>query len=301
MALVGPTATGKSSLALKLARRFRGEIINADSVQVYRRMDIGTAKPSAEDRQLVPHHLVDILDLDEVYSAAIFRQEADKIIWRLHERNTPIFVVGGTGLYLKALTRGLFRGPAANPELRSALRKKAEREGSEILHDELRELDPEAAARIHPHDQIRIIRALEVYSLNRKPISLLQREHGFREAPYDVLKIGLGCEREDLFRRIEDRVDSMIERGWVEEVRSFLNQGYGPGLKSTQSLGYRHILSHLCGGLPLRETIFLIKRDTRRYAKRQITWFKADPEIFWFPANEENFQTIERIVARFFE
>ena len=299
VALVGPTATGKSILALHLARRFQGEIISADSVQVYRGLDIGTAKPSAEERRMVLHHLVDIREPDEDYSAASFRQQADEIICELHKRETPIFVVGGTGLYLKALTRGLFRGPAANSELRLALQKKADREGSEALHQELQKLDAEAAGRIHPHDRFRIIRALEVYSLGRKPISQFQREHGFRDAPYDVLKIGLCCEREDLYKRVELRVDRMVELGWVDEVRSLLSQGYGPGLKSMQSLGYRHILSYLFGGLTLEEAVRLIKRDTRRYAKRQITWFKADPEISWFPADHESYKTIEGMVEVF--
>jgi tRNA dimethylallyltransferase len=286
-------------LALHLARRFRGEIISADSVQVYRGLDIGTAKPSAEDRRLLLHHLVDICEPDEDYSAASFRQQADEIICELHKRETPIFVVGGTGLYLKALTRGLFRGPAANSELRLVLQQKAEREGNQVLHQELRMLDPEAASNIHPHDRFRIIRALEVCSLGRKPISLFQREHGFRDAPYDVLKIGLCCEREDLYKRVELRVERMVELGWVDEVRSLLKQGYGPGLKSMQSIGYRHILSHLFGDLTLEEAVRLIKRDTRRYAKRQITWFKADPEISWFPADHESYENIEGRVEVF--
>jgi tRNA dimethylallyltransferase len=301
VALVGPTATGKSILALYLAQRFRGEIISADSVQVYRGLDIGTAKPSEEDRRRVRHHLVDILDPDEGYSAASFRQQADQVICELHKRKTPIFVVGGTGLYLKALTRGLFRGPAANPELRLALQEKAKREGSEVLHQELRELDAEAASRIHPHDRFRVIRALEVHCLGRKPISHFQKEHGFREAPYDVLKIGLSCDRDDLYRRVELRADRMMELGWVDEVRSLLLRGYGPGLKSMQSLGYRHILAYLFGDLSLEEAVRVIKRDTRRYAKRQITWFKADPEVLWFHADRGNFQTIGGIVGAFLE
>jgi tRNA dimethylallyltransferase len=301
VALVGPTATGKSILALHLAQRFRGELISADSVQVYRGLDIGTAKPSAEDRRLVFHHLVDIRQPDEDYSAASFRQQADEIIYELHKRETPIFVVGGTGLYLKALTRGLFRGPAANSELRLALQKKAKREGSEVLHQELQKVDAEAASRIHPHDRFRVIRALEVHSLGRKPISHFQREHGFRDAPYDVLKIGLCCKRENLYKRIELRAERMMELGWVDEVRSLLNQGYGPGLKSMQSLGYRHILAYLSGDLTLEEAARLIKRDTRRYAKRQMTWFKADPEVLWFPADQGSFQTIGSIVEAFFK
>ena len=299
VAIVGPTASGKSSLALALAQRFQGEIISADSVQVYRGFDIGTAKPPVEDRRMVPHHLIDILDPDQDYSAALFREQADAIIHELHKRKTPIFVAGGTGLYLKVLTRGLFRGPAGDPGLRSALYKKAEREGIAILHQELQRQDPEAAWRIHPHDRFRIIRALEVYSLGKKPISLWQKEHGFGEAQYQVLKIGLHCERGELYRGIELRVDRMMEIGWVDEVRALLNQGYGPGLRSMQSLGYRSIAAYLSGGLTLREAIHLIKRDTRRYAKRQITWFKADPEINWFSTHPESFQQIERKIESF--
>jgi tRNA dimethylallyltransferase len=299
VALVGPTASGKSCLALELAQRLRGEIISADSVQVYRGFNVGTAKPSVEERRMVPHHLIDILDPDQDYSAALFRAQADHIIRELHKRNTPIFVVGGTGFYLKVLTRGLFRGPAGNSKLRSALYKKAERDGIEVLHQELQRQDPEAAWRIHPHDRFRIIRALEVFSLGRKPISLFQKEHGFREAHYRVLKIGLHCERDELYRRIELRVDRMMEMGWVDEVRALLNQGYGPGLKSMQSLGYKNIAAYLAGGVNLKEAILLIKRDTRRYAKRQITWFKPDPEIDWFPTNQESFQNIEERVKSF--
>jgi len=301
VAIVGPTASGKSSLALELAERFQGEIISADSVQVYRGFNIGTAKPSVEERRRVPHHLIDILDPDQDYSAALFRNQADKIIRELHNRKTPIFVVGGTGLYLKVLTRGLFRGPAGNPNLRATLYNKAERDGIETLHQELQRQDPEAAQRIHPHDRFRIIRALEVYSLGEKPISHFQREHGFGEAPYEVLKFGLHCERDELFRRIERRVDRMMEMGWVDEVRSLLGQGYGPGLKSMQSLGYKNIAAYLSGGVDLKETILLIKRDTRRYAKRQITWLKADPEINWFATNQESFRNIAERVGGFFK
>lgn len=284
VAIVGPTASGKSSLALSLALKFRGEILSADSVQVYRGLDIGTAKPSAEERRLVRHHLIDILDPDEEYSAALFREHADGIIARLHAAGTPAFVAGGTGLYLKVLSRGLFRGPGGDPALRDRLRRRAETEGGEALHRELALLDPQAASRIHPHDTFRVIRALEVSTVGRRPISQYQGEHGFRENPYSVLKIGLSCEREDLYRRIESRVESMVERGWVEEVRSLLSRGYSPSLKSMQSLGYRHIVSHLEGEIDLSQAVSWTKRDTRRYAKRQITWFKADPEVRWFPA-----------------
>ncbi|MBI5969135.1 MAG: tRNA (adenosine(37)-N6)-dimethylallyltransferase MiaA [Deltaproteobacteria bacterium] len=299
VAIVGPTASGKSSLALELAKYFGGEIINADSMQVYRGLDIGTAKPSVENRRLVVHHLVDILHPDQEYSAGLFRQHADAVIHELHRRKTPIFVVGGTGLYLKVLTRGLFRGPAGNSELRLALYKRAEMNGSESLHQELQKVDPEAASRIHPNDKFRIIRALEVYHFTQKPISYFQKGHGFLEAPYEVLKVGLQCERDELYRRIEIRLEKMMEMGWVEEVRSLLNRGYAPNLKSLQSLGYKYIISYLSGDIKINEAVRLIKRDTRRYAKRQITWFKADPEINWFPANWQSFQGIAEGIERF--
>ena len=301
IALLGPTGSGKSSLALELAQRFKGEIISSDSVQVYRGLDIGTAKPSNEDRRLIPHYLIDILDPDQGYSAALFREQAGKIILDLHKRKIPIFVVGGTGLYLKALTRGLFRGPAGDSKLRLALHKRAEMGGNEVLHRELQRLDPEAASRIHPHDKFRITRALEVYSLGQKPISLFQKEHGFQETHYEILKVGLQCERDELYGRIESRVDQMIEMGWVDEVQTLLNRGYAPGLKSMRSLGYKNIVSYLSGVLNIEQAIILTKRDTRRYAKRQITWFKADPEIIWFPANQKNLDSIERAIEVFFK
>jgi len=300
VAILGPTATGKSSLALHLAEKFGGEIISADSVQVYRGLDIGSAKPSAEDRRRILHHLIDILEPDQDYSASAFRDHADEIIRRLRCGNSPVFVVGGTGLYLKVLSRGLFRGPGGNPRLRQALRQKAEMEGNDSLHKELGQWDPDAASRIHPHDTFRLIRALEVYSLSRKPISQFQKEHGFRENPYRILKIGLQCEREELYRSIEARVDEMMKRGWVDEVRSLLEKGYSPGLKSLQSLGYKRLASHLLGETELDRAVQLIKQDTRRFAKRQITWFKADPEISWFPASRESYAPIEAAVSVFF-
>jgi tRNA dimethylallyltransferase len=299
-AIIGPTATGKSKLALNLARQFGGEIISADSVQVYRGLDIGTAKPSPEERRLVPHHLIDILDPGQDYSAAIFRDQADEIIQRLDRRKTPVFVVGGTGLYLKVLSRGLFRGPSGDSQLRALLRHRAEPLGEDSLHQELQRFDPDSASRIHPQDTLRIIRALEVYFLSQRPISQFQREHGFRESHYEVLKIGLLCERDILYRRIESRVDAMIEMGWVEEVESLLVRGYSPRLKSMQSLGYRSLVSYLEGEMDLAQAIYEIKRDTRRYAKRQLTWFKADREIHWFTPIQESSPAIEGMVSGFF-
>jgi len=301
VAIVGPTASGKSSLAFRLGQRFQGEILSADSMQVYRKMDIGTAKPSGEERKLVPHHLIDILEPDQEYSAALFRDQADSIILSLQERRVPIFVAGGTGLYLKALTRGLFRGPGADLELRRRLKERAEREGSRALHRELALLDPEAASRIHPGDLLRIIRALEVQAQARRPISDFQRDHAFQERPYAVLKIGLFPQRENLYRRIEERVEQMIAGGWIEEVRMLLNSGYSRNLKSMSSIGYRHLAGFLQGETDLSETIAAIKRDTRRYAKRQMTWFRADKEIHWVDPNGQNESGLETLVKNFLD
>ena len=301
VAIVGSTASGKSSLAFRLARLLRGEILSADSMQVYRKMDIGTAKPSPAERKIVPHHLIDILDPDQDYSAALFREQADPIIRRLHQSGTPIFIAGGTGLYLKALTRGLFRGPGADPAMRQNLKERAARDGTPSLYRELTGVDPAAASRIHPGDLFRIVRALEVYSQTRRPISDFQLAHGFQDRPYEVLKIGLAWEREDLYRRIEKRVDQMIEAGWVEEVQALLDSGYSRNLKSMKALGYRHLASHLHGERGLAEAIERIKRDTRRFAKRQLTWFRPDAEIRWFDMNPENESRIEALVKKFLD
>jgi len=300
VAVVGPTATGKSSLALELAEELGGEIISADSVQVYRGFDLGTAKPSLEERQKVPHHLIDILGPEEDYSAASFRDQADRIIRDLQEKGKAIFVVGGTGLYLKVLSRGLFHGPGGDPDLRDSLRQKAEGQGEGYLHRELAKVDPEAASRVHPHDTFRIIRALEVYHHSGKPLSQLQKEHGFRESPYEVLKIGLSAERRELYRRIDSRVDSMLDKGWLKEVQDLLNRGISPRVKPMQSLGYRRLISFLRGEMDWARAVFLIKQDTRRYAKRQTTWFKADPEINWFSAGGGEFLAMRKKILNFF-
>ena len=300
VAVVGPTGTGKSGLALELAEKLGGEIISADSVQVYRGFDIGTAKVSPAERRKVPHHLIDILGPEEDYSAASFRNQADRIIHRLEEKGKAIFVVGGTGLYLKVLSRGLFRGPGEDPCLRRSLRQKAEGEAEGYLYRELEKVDPEAASRLHPHDTYRILRALEVYHHSRKPLSQFQKEHGFRESPYEILKIGLSDDRQELYRRIELRVDSMMEKGWLREVQDLLDRGISPRVKPMQSLGYKRLISFLAGEMDWARAVNLIKQDTRRYAKRQITWFKADPDIHWFSAGVENYPAIREKVSDFF-
>ncbi|MCJ7664739.1 MAG: tRNA (adenosine(37)-N6)-dimethylallyltransferase MiaA [Desulfobacterales bacterium] len=279
--ICGPTASGKSAAALELARHFGAEIINADSMQVYKYMDIGTAKPSPEERNLVRHHLIDILYPDEEFSAALFREEARQIIAEVSTHGKKAMVVGGTGLYIKALTSGLIRGGEVDPAIRSRLQSEAQDGAREQLYMRLDQVDPATAARLHPHDTYRIIRALEVYERTGRPISALRQRHLFQEESYQALKIGLMPERGDLYQRIDERVDEMIRHGLGEEVQRLLEMGYAPTLKAMQSLGYKQMAAHLQGEYDLAEAARRIKRDTKRYAKRQITWFKADTRIHW--------------------
>jgi len=279
--IVGPTASGKSAVALELARHVGAEIINADSIQVYKYMDIGTAKPSPEERKLVRHHLIDILYPDEEFSAALFREEARQTIAEVSTRRKKAMVVGGTGLYIKALTSGLIRGGEVDPAIRSRLQSEAQGGGRERIYRRLKEVDPITAARLHPHDTYRIIRALEVYERTGRPISALRQRHLFQEESYQALKIGLMPERADLYQRIDERVDEMIRQGLREEVLHLLEMGYAPALKAMQCLGYKQIVAHIQGEYDLAEATRRIKRDTKRYAKRQITWFKADAQIHW--------------------
>lgn len=284
--IAGPTAVGKTALSLDLAERLRTEIINADSMQVYRYMDIGTAKPSAEERARIRHHLLDVVDPDEHYDAAIFADQARPIIDDLHRQGKIPLVVGGTGLYMKALTRGLCAGPSADPEVRKTLAQELENHGLPYLYAELLRVDPRGAARIHPNDRQRILRALEVFRTTGVPLSHWQARHGFQTCVYRTLKIALIRERTDLYARIDRRVLEMMDHGLLDEVQWLLSQGYSCSLKSMQSLGYRHMCLYLSGAVPLHEAVRLMQRDTRRYAKRQITWFQGDPEFRWFPAQD---------------
>ncbi len=279
--LLGPTGAGKSGLAIELAEAFGGEILNADSMQVYRYMDIGTAKPTPEEQQKVKHHLVDLVTPDQPFHAGLYRTLGRKTVDLLHRKETPIFAVGGTGLYIKALTQGLFASPKINPTVRERLKREAEQKGGAFLYHRLREVDPEAAARIHSHDLFRTIRALEVFESTGIPISFFRDQHRFGDRPYLTFKIGLEMDREKLYRRIEERVDRMIERGLLREVEGLIEMGYGPGLKPMQSLGYKQMVQFLSSELGWDEAVRQMKRDTRHYAKRQWTWFKADREIAW--------------------
>lgn len=282
--LLGPTAVGKSRAAVGLAREFDGEIINGDSIQVYKGFDIGAAKPSAEDRRAVPHHLFDIAEPDVQFTAADFVREALAAAAGIVERGRLPLVVGGTGLYLKALVDGLFPGPGRDPALRAELEAEARDRGLETLFRRLEKVDPAYACKIRCRDRIRIIRALEVWSLTGRPLS----EHFGRTvsptAGYRVLKLGLELERAALYRRIDERVERMFDRGLVEEVRELLARGVHEDAPPFRALGYRHALACLRGDLTAEEARALTKTDTRRYAKRQMTWFRKMDGVAWFSA-----------------
>lgn len=293
-----PTATGKTSLAIKLARKFGGEIVNADSMQVYRHMDIGTAKPTKKQRREALHHLIDVVDPDEEFNAALYAETARAVIGEIHERKKPVFVVGGTGLYIRALTKGIIDTPAVDEEIRNHYKKLGEARGRTYLFELLKEKDPEAARRIKPNDAVRVIRALEVFDQTGESITSKQTRHAFSSSPYHTLKIGLQVERENLKERIAARTKGMIAAGFVDEVRGLLQRGYSQNLKTMQSLGYRQIIRYLAGDYDLEEAERLIARDTWRYAKRQMTWFAADKTIQWFAPGKESI--IEAEIEKFF-
>lgn len=283
-----PTATGKTSLAIKLARLVGGEIINADSLQVYRGLDIGTAKPTQEERQGVPHHLIDVVSPDEDYNAALYAEQARKLIEILADAGKPVFVVGGTGLYIRALLSGMIQTPPVDENIRNFYRGLRDRHGREYLYGLLRERDPQAALRINPNDAIRVIRALEVLEQSGQSIVTLQQKHSFADCPYNAFKIGLSADSDELKQRIAARTEKMMEAGFLDEVQRLLAQGYSDKLKPLQSLGYRQIIDFIRGRSDWAETLRLINRDTWQYSKRQMTWFSADKTIHWFTPDQSD-------------
>jgi tRNA dimethylallyltransferase len=300
----GPTASGKSLLAIEVvnmlsARGISAEIVSADSAQVYRGMDIGTDKLPEEDWQGIGHHLIDVVDPDQDFNAVDFRDQAVRIIARLHKAGKVALVVGGTGFYLRALLQGLFPGPAKDPALREGLKKQADQKGPEFLHERVRQIDPESASRIHPHDTRRLIRALEVYELTGRPLSEHFREHE-KACPYLVLMIGLDLERNELYHRINTRVDEMMKKGFLQEVMGLRGRGFGPELKSQQILGYRQLHLHLDGKLDLDQAVFDTKQKTRHYARRQLIWMRAQKETRWLHPERDRGKVI-REVLNFFE
>jgi len=281
VAIVGPTAIGKSRIAIQVAKTWETEIISADSTQVYRGMDIGTDKPTAADHAEVPHRLIDLVDPDQPFNAGVFRRHAVQEISRLHGEGRLPLVVGGTGLYVRALLRGLWAGPPVDWELRNRLEREASECGMEAMVAELHRVDPESAKVLHPNDRIKILRALEVYRQTGVPLSRAHRQHQFQETPFRALILGLRMERAALYRRIDDRVEVEIAKGLVEETRGLLAKGYSRESVPMKSLGYRQMAGYVEGEYSYDEAVRRLKRDTRHFAKRQMTWFRKEPNLVW--------------------
>jgi tRNA dimethylallyltransferase len=295
--VVGPTAVGKSSFAMKVAEMLGTEIISADSMQLYRGMSIGVAAPSADDLAKVHHHLVGVIEPSERFSAADFAGQALEVAHGLDAHGKIPVVVGGSGLYLRAFVDGLFPGPPADKRIRRRFRKLAAESGSSRLHERLREVDPESAEKIHQNDLRRIVRALEVHELTGVPISELQRKYRDMKPDLAVTFIGLERERKDLYDRIDERVERMFDLGFLDEVAELLKQGYGDDIDRIRPLGYPEVKAYLQGEFDLDHAKYLIKRNSRRYAKSQLTWFRGDPRIRWFrfSADEETADYAQQI------
>ncbi|EOT27734.1 tRNA dimethylallyltransferase [Eubacterium sp. 14-2] len=280
--LTGPTAVGKTELSIALAQKIGGSVISADSMQVYRRMDIGSAKIRKEEMQGIPHYLVDILEPDEEFHVVRFQEYARRCMEEIQAEGRLPIVAGGTGFYIQALLYDIeFRDEPEDKSYRSWLEQTAREQGAHVLHEMLAEADPESAEAIHENNVKRVIRALEFYHLSGKKISEHNEEERRRESPYQFCYFVLNDDREKLYRRIDLRVDRMVEEGLVEEVRSLKQMGYNRRMVSMQGLGYKEILDYLEGGCTLEEAIYRIKRDTRHFAKRQLTWFRREREVTW--------------------
>lgn len=298
--IVGPTGVGKSPAAVCVAERLGAEIISADSRQVYQGMDIGTAKPGPDLRRRIPHHLIDVVPPDAVFSAGRFRAMARQTMDALRRQGKTPIVVGGTGLYVRALLYGLWEGPGADWNLRRRLIEEERTRGSGFLHDQLREVDPDAAARIHPGDRAKTLRALEVAILTGRPLSSHHEKEGRRGPGDPAILIGLSRAREDLYRRIDRRVEDMMRQGFLEEVERLLASGLSSELPAMRGLGYRQLAAYLRGQYSLRRAVELIQRDTRRFAKRQMTWFRAERDISWvgLAPGDEVPEAAEKILER---
>ena len=295
--MAGPTGSGKSDLAIRLALEFAGEVVNCDSLQIYRHFDVGTAKLDAAEMRGIPHHLIDIADPDQVFTAGEYARRARQVLGGITARGRLPIVAGGTGFYLRALVDGLFQGPARDDSLRERLATR-ERRHPGSLHRILWRLDPAAAARIHPHDVPKVTRAAEVCLLTRRPISELFREGRDGLRGYRVLKIGLDPGRDTLYQRLDARCERMFAAGLVDEVRRVLALGYPPEAKPFESHGYKQALQLLRGELNEKEALFYARRNTRRYAKRQMTWFRREPGMEWFRGFGDEEPIAEAVVAR---
>ena len=284
--VAGPTGVGKTRFAIELALHLGAQIVGADSMQIFRHLNIGTAKPTVEELAAVRHHLVDCVDPESHFDAAEYGRLAGSVVRRLAAEGVVPLVVGGTGLYIKALIYGLFAVQPADTAVRERLCREGQELGTVGLHRRLAAADPCAAERIHVNDLLRIVRALEVIELTGRPVSDQQAEHGFRKPCFEALTIGLNLPREQLYQRIDQRVEAMLAAGLEEEVRRLLGAGFSPALKPMQALGYRHMTDYVQGRLDYAEMVRTLKRDHRRYAKRQLTWFRADPAVVWLAPDE---------------
>ncbi|HYZ83600.1 MAG TPA: tRNA (adenosine(37)-N6)-dimethylallyltransferase MiaA [Bryobacteraceae bacterium] len=293
IAVVGATGTGKSATALALAEAYDGEIVNCDSLQLYRYLDIGTAKVSAAERSRVPHHMLDVLDPPEVFTAGDYSRAARAVVRDIAARGRVPIVVGGTGFYLRALLNGLFEGPGSDPGLRERLARRPER-----LHRLLERLDPQSASRIHPNDHKKLIRALEVCFLARRPMSRAHLEEGRRPLEgFHVVKIGLNPPRELLKQRLDARTAQMFEMGLIDEVKGLLQRGYGKHTKALEAIGYRETVSYLNGELTLAQAIECAQVATRQYAKRQLTWFRRERDVVWLEQFGDLVQTKQLAIS----
>jgi tRNA dimethylallyltransferase len=297
--LLGPTAVGKTGIAVPVAQVLGTDILTADSRQVYRGMDIGMDKPRPAERGGVPHRLIDVIDPAESFNVGQYRRLALVEIGRLHGEGRVAFMVGGTGLYIRAVVRGLWDGPPADWVFRRELMELARTNGPEYLHRRLEEVDPELAGRLHTHDLVKIVRGLEAYHATGRPLSELHRQHGFQERPFSTLLIGLNRDREALYRRIDERVDSQLAQGLLEETRRLLGQGCARDLGSMKGLGYRQLSAYLEGECPYEEAVRRLKRDTRHFAKRQLTWFRKEPNVRWLSLDEHGSpaEAADRVLA----
>jgi tRNA dimethylallyltransferase len=298
VAIIGPTAVGKSQLALQLAQSFHGEIVNADSRQVYRYMDIGTAKPSGYEQALIKHHLVDLVNPDESFSLALYQKQAFEAVKDVQRRNKLPLLVGGSGLYVWSVLEGWKIPPVPpNPEFREVLEKKAREKGSHALFQELQKIDPEAANKIMPGNLRRVIRALEIYRKTGMPASTFWQK---QTPTYPILIIGLMMQREDLYRRIDARVEEMIKKGFVDEAKGLMAMGFGLDLPSMSGIGYKQIAKFIKGELELTSAIERIKKETHRFARHQYAWFRPDDaRIHWLDEEKDATKEATKLVASF--
>lgn len=289
--IAGPTCSGKTALSLMLASQLNSEIISSDSRQVFKYLDIGSAKPSKEELSKVPHHFIDKLYPNQEFNASIFENESLAIINKLHQQNKIPVVAGGSGLYIKALVDGIFDAASSDENYREELKRDMELYGKEYLYNKLKELDPVSAGKMLPQNWKRVMRALEAFHVTGKPIWKAQQQHT-RNIDIDFLQYGLDWDRSVLYANIEKRVDDMIEAGLIEEVEHILSLGYSKSLNALNTVGYKEIISYLENQITLDRAIELIKRNTRRFAKRQLTWFRADARIKWIKI--ESYSDIEK-------